>query len=78
MQHGDQHLMIELRDQGYVELNGLHDAPEAAQLLDNFYRQQGCQAWSRLRYVTHAVLKWLERCINLGSGNLLKSALIRS
>ncbi|CAE7362126.1 Tnks [Symbiodinium pilosum] len=45
VQHGDQHLMIELRDQGYVELNGLHDAPEAAQLLDNFYRQQGCQVY---------------------------------
>ena len=44
IQHGEQHLMVELRDQGYIEINGLHDTPDAAQQLDQFYRSQGCQA----------------------------------
>ena len=44
VQHGEQHIMVELRDQGYVEINGLHDAPEAAKQLEQFYQSQGCKA----------------------------------
>ena len=44
VQHGEQHIMVELRDQGYVEINGLHDAPEAAKHLEQFYQSQGCKA----------------------------------
>lgn len=48
VQHGEAHLMVEFRDQGFIELNGTHDAPEAFQQLDQFYRQKGCseyKAW---------------------------------
>lgn len=43
VQHGDKHIMVELRDRGYIEINGLHDAPEIGAALDGFYKQQGCQ-----------------------------------
>eukprot|EP00439_Symbiodinium_sp_Y106_P059610 s2345_g8.t1 len=45
VQHGEQHIMVELRDQGYVEINGLHDAPEAAKQLEQFYQSQGCKVY---------------------------------
>lgn len=45
VQHGEQHIMVELRDQGYVEINGLHDAPEAAKHLEQFYQSQGCKVY---------------------------------
>eukprot|EP00933_Yihiella_yeosuensis_P033814 TRINITY_DN27448_c0_g1_i1.p1 TRINITY_DN27448_c0_g1~~TRINITY_DN27448_c0_g1_i1.p1 ORF type:complete len:984 (-),score=175.77 TRINITY_DN27448_c0_g1_i1:70-3021(-) len=45
VQHGENHLMVELRDIGYVEINGLHDAPDAAGILDQFYKQKGCQVY---------------------------------
>jgi hypothetical protein len=43
IQHGDKHVMVELRDRGYIEINGLHDSPEIASALDGFYKRQGCQ-----------------------------------
>lgn len=42
VQHGDKHVMVELRDRGYVEINGLHDAPEIGAALAGWYKQQGC------------------------------------
>jgi len=43
VQHGEHHMMIEFRDQGYIELNGLHDVPEAAAAVDGWYKQMGCR-----------------------------------
>eukprot|EP00440_Ansanella_granifera_P069279 gb/GFBE01075162.1/.p1 GENE.gb/GFBE01075162.1/~~gb/GFBE01075162.1/.p1 ORF type:complete len:921 (+),score=206.60 gb/GFBE01075162.1/:1-2763(+) len=42
VQHGENHLMVEFRDKGYIEINGLHDSADAAQALHSFYSQQGC------------------------------------
>lgn len=46
VQHGENHVMVELRDQGYIEINGLHDAPEIGAALDTWYKQQGCTVYT--------------------------------
>lgn len=38
VQHGENHVMIELRDIGYIEVNGLHDAGALTQQLDAFIK----------------------------------------
>eukprot|EP00931_Biecheleriopsis_adriatica_P116494 TRINITY_DN92132_c0_g1_i1.p1 TRINITY_DN92132_c0_g1~~TRINITY_DN92132_c0_g1_i1.p1 ORF type:complete len:924 (-),score=158.27 TRINITY_DN92132_c0_g1_i1:133-2904(-) len=45
VQHGDAHLMVELRDKGYIEVNGTHDAPDALRALDGYYGQMGCSEY---------------------------------
>ena len=45
MPPGEPHLMVELRDQGYVEINGTQAAPEAAALLHDFFKSQGCEEY---------------------------------
>mmetsp|Transcript_56442 Transcript_56442/g.175098 ORF Transcript_56442/g.175098 Transcript_56442/m.175098 type:complete len:880 (-) Transcript_56442:72-2711(-) len=40
VQHGEEHIMVELRTKGYIEVNGLHDGGDIGPLLDNFLRQQ--------------------------------------
>jgi len=42
VQHGENHVMVELRDRGYIEVNGLHDAAEIGVAIDSFYKKQGC------------------------------------
>lgn len=42
VQQGENHVMIELRDQGYVEVNGIHDAPDADQAIEAYFKQRGC------------------------------------
>lgn len=40
VQHGENHVMVELRTSGYVEVNGLADAGEFSEQLDHFLRSQ--------------------------------------
>ena len=47
LQHGSEHIMIELRTSGYVEINGLHDAEDVKPHLIEFLTQQwGCKEYT--------------------------------
>eukprot|EP00931_Biecheleriopsis_adriatica_P068054 TRINITY_DN4208_c1_g1_i1.p1 TRINITY_DN4208_c1_g1~~TRINITY_DN4208_c1_g1_i1.p1 ORF type:complete len:1010 (-),score=193.29 TRINITY_DN4208_c1_g1_i1:196-3195(-) len=39
VQHGEDHFMVELRDIGYVEVNGLSSSPEVEACIDRFLKQ---------------------------------------
>ncbi|CAE8655738.1 unnamed protein product [Polarella glacialis] len=45
VQHGEHH--VEFRDQGYIEVNGLHDAQDVKSALDDYYIPQGCTHYTQ-------------------------------
>ncbi|CAE8635564.1 unnamed protein product [Polarella glacialis] len=47
VQHGEHHVMVEFRDQGYIEVNGLHDAQDVKSALDDYYIRQGCTHYTQ-------------------------------
>ncbi|CAE7459342.1 pme-5, partial [Symbiodinium natans] len=48
VQHGADHIMVELRTVGYIEINGLHDAGDTKEHLINFMVEQwGCKEYTK-------------------------------
>eukprot|EP00929_Paragymnodinium_shiwhaense_P037862 TRINITY_DN2008_c0_g1_i2.p1 TRINITY_DN2008_c0_g1~~TRINITY_DN2008_c0_g1_i2.p1 ORF type:complete len:961 (+),score=141.05 TRINITY_DN2008_c0_g1_i2:71-2953(+) len=46
--HGENHVMVELRDQGYIEVNGLHDAQDIVAPLESMLKgKMGCQDYQQ-------------------------------
>ena len=49
VQNGEEHIMVELRTKGYIEVNGTHDGGDIGQLLDDYVKQQ----WGGKDYTPH-------------------------
>eukprot|EP00438_Fugacium_kawagutii_P001714 Skav202856 [mRNA] locus=scaffold2311:209334:211474:+ [translate_table: standard] len=57
IQHGIDHLMIELRTVGYVEINGLHDAEDLKPHLIQFVTEQwGCSEYTKYFWESDEIL----------------------